>query len=293
VTAEAKFGIRIEGINASKAAYDETLRSNRDLIASVERLAAVSKEQAADTRFMRDAMVAAAAEAKRLREEEARLAEEQKKASRRLEESGRGIGRSRQVARRREPSHRRRSDHYRRGRAAFVVGAKGAADYQEKIDQVADATGFTTAQIAGLEIAASDMGRSFDQIRPSLDFFVRKIGEAADGNTQALQTFNDLGVAVRDASGRSLPPGTSSERFKPQWARSNRLPSVPALRWSSSGAPGLKRSRPFSRHSIRSRRRRATWGSRPRRPARRPRGQRIPDLIDSGRQSTRSSTPSR
>lgn len=90
---------------------------------------------------------------------------------------------------------------------ALVAGAKGIASYQEQLDLVSETTGLTTGQLAGLKVAASENGRSFEQIRPALDFFTRKIGEVAAGTPDAVQAFFDLGVAVRDADGAIRPTG--------------------------------------------------------------------------------------
>lgn len=80
---------------------------------------------------------------------------------------------------------------------ALVSAAHGVADYQESMDIASRTTGLTTGQLAGLKVAASESGRSFEQLRPSLDFFTRKIGEAADGSKEAQKAFNDLGVATK------------------------------------------------------------------------------------------------
>lgn len=91
--------------------------------------------------------------------------------------------------------------------AAVVIGAKNIADYQEQMDIAAEATGFTTGQLAGLKIAAAESGRSFDQIRPALDFFTRKVGDVIAESPEAVKQFYDLGIAVRDAGGNIRPTG--------------------------------------------------------------------------------------
>lgn len=90
---------------------------------------------------------------------------------------------------------------------ALVLGAKSAANYQEKLDMAAEATGFTTEELVGLKIAASESGRSFEQLRPSLDKFTREIAEAARGSEEAVATFHTLGVGVKDSAGNIRPSG--------------------------------------------------------------------------------------
>lgn len=84
--------------------------------------------------------------------------------------------------------------------AAAISAARHIADYQEKMDIAAAATGLTTGQLGGLKVAASESGRSFEQVRPALDYFTRKIGEAADGSKEAQKAFRDLGVSTQIGS---------------------------------------------------------------------------------------------
>lgn len=90
---------------------------------------------------------------------------------------------------------------------ALLLGAHAIADYQRELDAVAQTTGLTTGQLAGLRLAAADSGRSFEQVRPALDYFVRTIGEAAEGNAEAVDSFDDLGVKINDFSGHVRPVG--------------------------------------------------------------------------------------
>jgi hypothetical protein len=53
----------------------------------------------------------------------------------------------------------------------------------------------------------SESGRSFEELKPSLDYFVRKIGEAKDPASEAAKTFRDLGVSVTDMNGNVRPTG--------------------------------------------------------------------------------------
>lgn len=84
---------------------------------------------------------------------------------------------------------------------ASLTAAKAVGDYQERLSLAAASTGLATRDIAGLSLAAAETGRSFEQLRPALDFFSRKIGEAASNNKEAIAAFAALGVAIRTSSG--------------------------------------------------------------------------------------------
>jgi hypothetical protein len=95
---------------------------------------------------------------------------------------------------------------------AFGLAAVGAAkrlgDYQEAADIAAEQTGLTVQEIGGLRVAASNVGRDFESIQPSLSIFVRNIGEAADGSDTAVKAFDRLGISVKDqATGAIRPTG--------------------------------------------------------------------------------------
>jgi hypothetical protein len=165
---ESRFGILIEGINKSRAAFDEAIASHRALHAAAGD-AAVGQRKF--TEAARDATTAA-------------------------QNSGQALAAFAKFA--------------IAGTVvttAMVAAARGVADFQEQLDLASAATGLTTGQLAGLRVAASENGRSFDQIRPSLDFFVRKIGEAADGTETAITSFQRLGIGIRDANGQLRPTG--------------------------------------------------------------------------------------
>lgn len=91
--------------------------------------------------------------------------------------------------------------------AAVLTAARSAADYQEKMNILADRTGLTTGELYGLKVAAQESGRSFTEIEPAIDFFNRKLGEAARGNQEAAIAFAALGVSIREANGEVRPTG--------------------------------------------------------------------------------------
>jgi hypothetical protein len=86
------------------------------------------------------------------------------------------------------------------GAKAFVDIAESAARYQEQLDNLSKETGLSTGDLAGLKLAAAEVGKSFDNVQTSLLIFTRRIGEGAEG-------FQKLGVGIQDASGQIRPTG--------------------------------------------------------------------------------------
>jgi hypothetical protein len=80
--------------------------------------------------------------------------------------------------------------------AAIFALTKSASDYQERLDLIADSTGLTTREIGGLKVAAAASGKSFDEVRPSIDFFTRKLGEAIRNGGEAARAFEAVGLSV-------------------------------------------------------------------------------------------------
>ncbi len=80
--------------------------------------------------------------------------------------------------------------------AAAVVAANSIGHYQERMDLAAQATGLTQGQIGGLTVAASNVGRSFESIQPSLTIFSRKIFEARAGSKDLETAFATLSSAA-------------------------------------------------------------------------------------------------
>lgn len=101
---------------------------------------------------------------------------------------------------------------------AIDQGARGLADYQERLDIASDSLGFSTAKIAAFKVSATESGRSFEQIRPQLDFFVRKVGEAGDNVGKSRKQFKDLGVDVLDAAGNIRSSGELFEDVREKLA---------------------------------------------------------------------------
>lgn len=113
---------------------------------------------------------------------------------------------------------------------AAVNAANQIGDYQEAVDIAAEQTGLTVEQIGGLRVAASNVGRDFESIQPSLSIFVRNIGDAAAGSAEAVKAFEHLGVSVKDQTTGAIRP--TGDVLKEVAARLNALPD-PAARASA------------------------------------------------------------
>jgi len=90
---------------------------------------------------------------------------------------------------------------------AIATAALQAANYAEKLDILKDQTGLSSAELAGLKEAAVAQGKSFDDIRPAVDFFVRRLGDAARGAPDAVAAFEGLSISIRDTNGELRPTG--------------------------------------------------------------------------------------
>lgn len=77
-----------------------------------------------------------------------------------------------------------------------VESIKTAAE----IGELASRAGFTTAQFQGLQYAAAKAGLSIDEMDTAVARLTRSIGDAAEGNKKALDTFNSLHVGVLNAN---------------------------------------------------------------------------------------------
>lgn len=77
---------------------------------------------------------------------------------------------------------------------AVVLAGKAIGEFQERVDLIAQQTGLTTHEIGGLSLGAANVGRTFEQISPSLDIFVRHLADARDGAKDALAAFSGAGI---------------------------------------------------------------------------------------------------
>jgi hypothetical protein len=84
---------------------------------------------------------------------------------------------------------------------AFLLASKSIGTYDESIRITAEQTGLTAQELGGVNVAAINVGRSFDQAQMAMFMFNRNIAEAGQGASDKLRVFDRLGVSVRDATG--------------------------------------------------------------------------------------------
>lgn len=101
------------------------------------------------------------------------------------------------------------------GLARLVIGALEAGD---EIQKMAKRTGLAAGELQELGHAARMSGVSMETFESGVTRLNRNLAEAAAGSQQAIRTFADLGVSVRDAEGRTRSAGAVlgdiAERFK-------------------------------------------------------------------------------
>lgn len=86
--------------------------------------------------------------------------------------------------------------------AASIFAAKSIGDYQQHVENVKQTLGLTSAEFGGLTVAAVNVNKTFEQIEPALDMFVRKLGEAREGSKEALDVFQ--GIDINQSTGAVL-----------------------------------------------------------------------------------------
>jgi len=84
---------------------------------------------------------------------------------------------------------------------SFLAGAEKAIDKLDEIAKTADSIGVTTDALQELRVAADLSGVSAEALNTGLRRFSRGIAEAADGTQQYVDTFNGLGVSVKNTDG--------------------------------------------------------------------------------------------
>jgi hypothetical protein len=86
--------------------------------------------------------------------------------------------------------------------AAFAGAVKGSIAFADSIDKAADRAGFGAEALQELRFAADQVGVSTQQLDDGLRRFTRRIGVFAnEGGGPAAKTFEQLGIAIRDAGG--------------------------------------------------------------------------------------------
>ena len=96
-----------------------------------------------------------------------------------------------------------------RSAAVLAAGAVGlgllvrkAISTADEIAKTADKIGFATKALQELRFAAGRAGIGQGELDKSLEQFTRRIGEAAGGTGEALQSYKDLGIQLRDTNGK-------------------------------------------------------------------------------------------
>lgn len=95
---------------------------------------------------------------------------------------------------------------------ALVMDKLGQAitqglEYASSLGEVSQQLGVTTKDLQFYRFAATQAGLSQEEMDQALQKLTRSIGEAAQGNKKALDTFAALGVSVRDANGEVRTAG--------------------------------------------------------------------------------------
>src|SRR5215468_9319502 len=80
-----------------------------------------------------------------------------------------------------------------------------AAAFGAQISTMAQQIGVGTNALQEMKFAASESGVGFDKVQTGLEAFARTVGEAQEGNKDAIDAFKSLGMGIDDASGHLRP----------------------------------------------------------------------------------------
>lgn len=83
---------------------------------------------------------------------------------------------------------------------ACVSAAKEIGDYQEQIDIMAETHGLAVSDVAALDVAASNVGRTVASVTPQLAFFSRNLAQAGEDSEEAAAKFRRFGISITDES---------------------------------------------------------------------------------------------
>lgn len=79
--------------------------------------------------------------------------------------------------------------------AVFVEATSKYADYVSDVERSSRATGIQTEQMSGLKLMADETGVSYDSLVTGLTRFASNIVKAADGSSQQVKAFAQLGIS--------------------------------------------------------------------------------------------------
>jgi len=88
---------------------------------------------------------------------------------------------------------------------AVVAAVDRAIKNADRLHDVAQATGMTTAALSALEYAAKQSGLSTEQLDKSLQKMAKSMFAAAEAGTKGQNAYKTLGIALTDATGRLRP----------------------------------------------------------------------------------------
>lgn len=86
---------------------------------------------------------------------------------------------------------------------AAIVASHAMGEFQQRQDAIVDQLGTSQRELGGYQQAASNVGKAFESIQPSLFQFSRRLGEAQSGNKALAESFKALGVDIFDAGGKA------------------------------------------------------------------------------------------
>ncbi len=87
--------------------------------------------------------------------------------------------------------------------AGVLALTKSAIDAADHLNDLSKATGVSVEQLGGIGFAAKQSGTDLDGVAQSFGKLNLKIAEAARGEKEATEAFKVLGVAVKDATGKT------------------------------------------------------------------------------------------
>lgn len=89
--------------------------------------------------------------------------------------------------------------------AGFGTAVKNAVDSLDKLDEAAERVGISVEELSALNFAGKMSGLEFEDMTTALTKLSVKMQEAAAGSKEAGALFADVGVKVKDASGKIKP----------------------------------------------------------------------------------------
>lgn len=89
--------------------------------------------------------------------------------------------------------------------AGFGTAVKNAVDSLDKLDEAAERVGISVEELSALNFAGKMSGLEFEDMTTALTKLSVKMQEAAVGSKEAGALFADVGVKVKDASGKIKP----------------------------------------------------------------------------------------